>query len=146
MKAREIAFLLFCVFVSSAGFSQSVPATKPDSTEFSTVQVEAQFPGGVQGWKKYLEQNLNVDIADKCIKIPKGQKNARQTVIVSFKVDREGNISDVVAENASRVCSRLATEAVRVRKKGPQWIPATQNGRTVIYRQRESITWVVTAE
>lgn len=36
-----------------------------------------------------------------------------------------------------------AEEAVRVIKKSKQWIPALQNGNHVIYRQKESITFVV---
>jgi periplasmic protein TonB len=149
MRLLPIISLVFILLFSSNAFSQSTPVAKPEkdtTIELTTVQVEAQFPGGMQAWKKYLEKNLDVDIADKCIKIPKGQKMAKQTVIVSFKVDREGNISEAVAENGSKVCPQLAAEAVRVIKNGPQWVPATQNGRTVIYRQRQSITWVVTAE
>ncbi|MEY3507070.1 MAG: hypothetical protein RIR44_302, partial [Bacteroidota bacterium] len=37
-------------------------------------------------------------------------------------------------------------EAVRVIKKGPSWKPAVQNGRNVIYRHRQSITFMVSEE
>jgi protein TonB len=118
----------------------------PDSLyvmEFTSVQVEAKFPGGLSGWRKYLEENLNVDLADSCLKIPKGKKSIKQTVVVSFRVDKTGKISEVKAENFKEVHPRLAAEAVRVIKNGPDWIPAEQNGRKVIYRTRQSITWVL---
>jgi len=37
-------------------------------------------------------------------------------------------------------------EAVRVIKKGPKWQPAIQNGRNVIYRQKQNITFEVTEQ
>ncbi len=146
-------FLLFCMFVLCLNsISAQTDSTAKDSTEVSdtsidkevkTVQVEAQFPGGMPAWRKYLETTLKVDLLEKCVKLKKGQKMVRQTVIVSFRVDKDGSISNVIAENASEVCPSIAAEAVRVIKNGPKWSPAVQDGRTVIYRQRQSITWVL---
>ncbi len=140
---RLILAVLFC-FITQMVFSQSDTVGVDYDVEFSTVQVEAKFPGGLPAWKKYLEKNLNSSLADSCLDIRKGEKIAKQTVIVSFKVDKEGNISDVVAENVKSVHPMLAAEAIRVIKNGPKWKPARQDGRTVIYRQRQSITWVLT--
>lgn len=146
-------FLLFCMFVLCLNsISAQTDTVSEDSTEvsdtsidkeFKTVQVEAQFPGGMPAWRKYLETTLKVDLLEKCVKLKKGQKMVRQTVIVSFRVDKDGSISNVIAENASEVCPAIAAEAVRVIKNGPKWSPAVQDGRTVIYRQRQSITWVL---
>ena len=58
---------------------------------------------------------------------------------VQFIVDKEGNISDVQALNDPG--EGLAGEAVRIIKKGPKWKPAEQNGRKVIYRNIQSITF-----
>jgi protein TonB len=66
------------------------------------------------------------------------------TVVVSFVVDKEGNVSEVKAENNPGYGT--AEEAVRVIKKGPKWIPAVQNNRNVMYRQRQSITFLVSEE
>jgi protein TonB len=52
-----------------------------------------------------------------------------------------GNISEVHAVNNPGYGT--PDEAVRVIKKSKQWIPAIQNGRNVIYRQNEAITFVV---
>lgn len=105
-----------------------------------TVQVEARFPGGVEAWRKFLEKNLNRD-APVENGAPEGSK---LTVVVSFVVDKEGNVSEVKAENDPGYGT--ATEAVRIIKRGPKWIPAIQNGRNVIYRQRQSVTFLVAAE
>jgi protein TonB len=101
------------------------------------VQVEAAFPGGMMGWKRYLEKSLN--IPERFEQIVRG--NGRATVVVAFKVDKTGSISDVYLHKS--VEWSADTEAQRVIKKGPKWIPATQDGKNVPFRQRQSITIVV---
>lgn len=102
----------------------------------ATVQIEAQFPGGLGAWKKFLERNLNSDVPGE-----NGAPAANYTVIVSFVVDRFGNISDVKAENDPGYGTK--PEAIKAILKSPKWIPALQNGRNVVYRQRQSITFRV---
>lgn len=106
---------------------------------FATVQIQAQFPGGMAEWNKFLSRNLNKDLPSE-----NGAPPADYSVIVSFIVDRAGLISDVKAENDPGYGT--AAEAVRVIRKGPNWIPAMQNGRNVIYRQKQKITFRVEAE
>jgi periplasmic protein TonB len=107
--------------------------------EFKTVQIEAKFPGGAGEWRKYLERNLNSQVPT-----DNGAPAGNYTVIVSFLVDKDGNISEVRAENDPGYGT--SGEAVRAIKKGPKWIPAVQNGRNVIYRQKQSITFQVQEE
>jgi protein TonB len=65
-------------------------------------------------------------------------------VYLNFIVDKSGNISEVTAENDPGYGTK--EEAIRVLKKGPVWKPAVQNGRYVIYRHRQSITFQVAEE
>ena len=103
---------------------------------FTSVQSEAKFPGGVDAWRIYLERNLNTNMP-----VDNGAAAGNYTVIVSFVVDKDGNISDVQALNDPGYGT--AQEAIRVIKKSKQWTPALQNGRSVTYRQKQSITFVV---
>ncbi|HAN37307.1 MAG TPA: energy transducer TonB [Chitinophagaceae bacterium] len=114
-------------------------ADNDDGTIFTTVQIEAQFPGGLSAWKKFLERNLNRDLP-----LDNGAPVGRYTVVVSFVVDKYGQISDVQAENNPGFGTM--EEAVRVILKSQQWTPAVQNGRNVTYRQKQSITFVVSEE
>jgi protein TonB len=107
--------------------------------EFKTVQIEAKFPGGAGAWQKYLERNLNSNVP-----VDNGAPPGNYTVVVSFLVDKSGNISEVQALNDPGYGT--AAEAVRVIKKGPAWTPAVQNGRNVIYRQKQSITFQVSEQ
>jgi len=106
---------------------------------FTVVQIPAEFPGGLPAWTKYLERNLNRDLP-----VENGAPPGKYTVIVSFIVDKNGGISEVKAENDPGFGTK--DEAVRVIKRGPNWKPAVQNGRQVIYRHKQSITFMVSEE
>ena len=107
-----------------------------DTSKMVTVQLEASFPNGLVGWRKYLERNLKTP--DRFMDVI---NNGRATVVVSFTVDTDGTISDVFLDKS--VEWSVDMEAQRVIRNGPKWQPATQNGRKVKYRQRQSITFVV---
>lgn len=107
--------------------------------EFKVVQIQAEFPGGVDAWRKYLERFLNRDTPN-----DNGAPEGKYTVQVSFIVSKDGSISDVKAENNPGYGT--AEEAVRVIRKGPNWKPAIQNGRNVIYRHKQNITFLVANE
>lgn len=106
---------------------------------FTVVQIPAEFPGGLPAWTKYLERNLNRDLP-----VENGAPPGKYTVYVTFIVDKTGGISDVQAENDPGYGTK--EEAIRVIKKGPAWKPAIQNGRNVIYRHKQGITFVVSEE
>lgn len=99
---------------------------------FTKVENPAEFPGGPDAWRRFLERNLQY---------PEGaQENGTQGVVkVQFIVDKTGAISEVTALNDPG--DGLADEAVRIIKKGPKWVPAEQNGRKVIYRHIQAITF-----
>ncbi len=106
---------------------------------FTVVQIPAEYPGGLAAWAKYLERNLNSNVP-----VDNGAPSGRYTVVLSFIVDKTGGISEINAENDPGYGTK--EEAVRVLKKGGGWKPAVQNGRNVIYRHRQSITFQVSEE
>jgi protein TonB len=106
---------------------------------FTVVQIPAEFPGGLPAWSRYLERNLNSNIPTE-----NGAPPARYTVVVAFTVSKTGAISDVQAENDPGYGTKA--EAIRVITRGPSWKPAVQNGRNVIYRHKQSITFVVSED
>jgi len=118
------------------GVVEAPKVTEDYDKEFKTVQIQAKFPGGPDAWAKYLQRNLKSDTPTE-----NGAPTGSYTVVVSFLVDKEGNISEVKAENDPGFGT--ATEAVRVISRGPKWNPAVQNGRNVIYRQKQAITFRV---
>jgi len=110
------------------------PKTEEDYNRkvFTKVENPAEFPGGSGEWTRYLQKNLHYP--DQAI------ENGTQDVVrVQFIVDTDGNISEVQALNDPG--DGLAEEAVRIIKKGPRWRPGEQNGRKVICRHMQAITF-----
>ncbi len=103
---------------------------------FYSVQRVAEYPGGNSAWVKYLQRNLNAQVPT-----DNGAPAGTYTVVLSFTVDKNGNISDIVAENDPGYGTK--EEATRVLRKGGGWTPAEQNGRKVIFRHKQSITFRV---
>lgn len=111
-----------------------------DNKEYTNVQKEAQYPGGAGAWKTYLTRNLRADVPTE-----NGAPAGRNyTVVVSFLVGKDGTVSQVKAENDPGYGT--AQEAVRVIQRSGKWTPAVQNGRNVVYRQRQQVTFQVTEE
>jgi protein TonB len=103
-----------------------------DDGIFRKVEIDASFPGGTAAWLHYLIRNLRTP--DEAI-----SKEISGKVVVQFIVDKEGNVSDVVAVSGPEQ-GGLREEAVRVIKKSGKWTPAIQNGRYVkAYRNQPVI-------
>jgi hypothetical protein len=96
------------------------------------------------GWVKYLETNANSALGAKYIKIPKGEKNATQTVIVSFMVTENGAVENVKVENPKEVHPKLAEEALRLVTYSGKWKPATIYGEKISNYLKQLITFQVT--
>lgn len=105
---------------------------------FTKVEKEAKFPGGPDGWRRYLERNLNANVA-----ADDGAPLGNYSVKVQFIVDKQGNISNVQAIEKPKACPSCGPEAEKVIKRGPKWEPAVQNGRNVIYQAIQYITFQV---
>lgn len=106
---------------------------------FEKVEIEASFKGGEGAWRKYLERNLNGNTP-----VDNGAPEGTYTVYVQFVVSKDGSISDV--KPLTNHGFGMEQEAVRVIKKGPNWTPAVQNGRSVNAYRKQPITFQVTGE
>ncbi len=102
---------------------------------------EAQFKGGLIGWRKYLEKNLDANVASDA-----GAPPGEYQVIVSFKVSPEGNTSHVKATLVPAKCKVCANEAVRVIINSREWEPAIWQNQPVEYEAQQSITFAVIDE
>ena len=102
---------------------------------------EARFPGGMFGWRRYLERNLNANVAADA-----NAKKGIYTVKVQFIVDKEGNISDVKAIDVPAACKPCGKEAIKIIELGPKWEPAIQDNHPVIYQALQYISWQVSEE
>ena len=98
---------------------------------FTKVEIDAAFPGGPAGWIKYVQRAIEADM-DEFTESDYG------TCVVKFIVDKTGKVSSVEATTMKG--SKLAEVATNIIRKGPNWIPAEQNGRKVNAYRLQPIT------
>jgi len=108
---RKNFFLLFSL-ISFYSFSQKT------QNEFS-----AKYPLGNEVFKKELSQALNVDNI-------KG--NGKDTCYVRFVVERDGSLSNIIAEGKNNSFNKEAERALM--KLNPKWTPGSINN--VLVRSR----------
>lgn len=101
------------------------------------------YPGGDSAWKKYTDSALNPKLAERYVKIPKGEKEAWQTVILEFAVAEDGEVSGVRIVNEREVDARLAVEALRVMRLSPKWVPASFYGEKVKWTCQQEVEFSV---
>ncbi len=104
--------------------------------KFERVEEEAEFPGGIREWSKFLQKNLNASVPS-----DNKARKGKYTVVIRFIVDKDGEISDIVAETNHGY--GMEKEVMRVIAQGPKWIPAMQNGSVVKAYRRQPVTFLV---
>jgi len=86
------------------------------------VEVEAQYPGGFDSLRVFVNRNLNYPESS----IMAGEQGR---VYLSFVVELDGSLSNItVMRGVSRL---IDEEAVRLVSSMPNWIPGEQSGKTV---------------
>ena len=102
----------------------AAPVERKDEEDkiFTIVEIDAAFPGGPAAWTKYVQKAIEANL-DEFTEADYG------TCMVRFIVDKTGKVSKV--EAITMKGSKLAEVATNIIRKGPNWIPAEQNGRQV---------------
>lgn len=114
--------------VASTG-NQTASATP---AETMPLQKEAEFPGGMSSWIRFLQNNLRVP-ADL-------QAGEQKTVLMRFEVATDGTVTGFeILQSAGR---EYDAEVIRVLKKMPKWKPAIQNGSPTASRYTQPVTFV----
>ena len=111
------------VIISPALVDEVRNYTKQDSTEvFNAVEQQAEYPGGMEAFGKYLAKNL---------KYPAEAQRANKSgkVYVQFIVNTGGSTSNF--EVLKSAGFGFDEEALRVISSVPKWISGKQSGRNV---------------
>ncbi len=98
--------------------------SKISDSSFVKVEVNTKFTEDAERWKQYLMNNLNARTHSN-----NRAKPGTYQVIVRYIESKDGYPSDINALTNSEY--DMEAEVVRLIKKGPRWIPATQNGSIV---------------
>lgn len=118
--------LIACFTISKAQKIDSAndekTGTKINTRIFTAVEHEPHFDGGVNGFKRYLANNL---IYPEKARL----HNIKGDVVVDFVVEKDGSLSDLKIRRGQS--AEIDAEALRLMKNSPKWIPGIQNGNTV---------------
>jgi hypothetical protein len=130
MRIFVLILLCFCL---SKTYAQKSNTTYSSDKYFNVCIFPkmAEFPCGFKAWNKYLRTNINSNLGNKYIAIPKW-----------------GYVTDVerATNDTTKVHPKLVAEAIRVIKASPRWIAERLNGKRVYSRNCQAITWQVSAE
>ena len=108
--------------VGNSDIKQKVVEEDNSVVSFAAVEKLPAFPGGEAAFGKYLSNNIRYPPVAK-------ENNTQGRVIVSFVVEKDGNLTDIkVLRDIGGGCG---AEAIRVLQKSPAWTPGIQNGKKV---------------
>ena len=99
-----------------------LPPQQKDDKVFTEVEHAPDFPGGVNKFYQFLQQN---------IKYPTEARNKKieGKVFVTFIVEKDGSLSGIkIIRDPGAGCGN---EALRVMKLSPKWNAGVQNGHKV---------------
>jgi|GEM_PF-5492210 len=94
----------------------------------------AEFPGGLEGYKQYLVQNVRYPEQSQ-------KKGVHGVAVLEMVVDKTGKVTAVTLLNAPDAAT--GAEALRVLQHSPHWIPAIQHNRNVTCRFTQRITFAL---
>lgn len=130
MKQFLVLIVLLLAVGSTNAQQQLPPPVNPQDTVYNIVDVLPSYPGGDEGWKKYLKKNL---------KYPKKAwwDELETDVVVEFVVRKDGSITDVAYLTVFGY--GFEEEAVRLIKNCGKWNPGMKGGKAVHYHAKLTI-------
>ncbi len=122
--AEEGIDLSKALIISPALVDEVKAYNKTDTTDiFNAVEQQAEFPGGMEAFSKYLQDNLKYPEAAQ-------KANIQGKIYVQFVINRDGS-SEKFEVLKSTENESLDNEALRVLKSIPKWEAGKQSGRNV---------------
>ena len=100
--------------------------TKADEKIYEAPETMPEYPGGMDGLRTYLQENLTVPE-----KYQNMKSKAEYRVLVKFVVAEDGSITNVETMKPEPTKKDLNDEAVRAIKGMPKWKPGTVDGKPV---------------
>ena|ERR1700752_791259 len=132
MKTK-LSFLLFFILFGCS-VKMYAQANTDSLPSILNPEKKAEFKGGINGWIRFLESNLDRDLLSRS-SAPSGAYK----VLGNFLVDSTGAVSDIRIEVDPGYGA--AEEFKRVLKlSSKKWIPAYNEGKAVPYRHKQALT------
>ena len=99
-------------------------------------KVKASFPDGENGWRRFLQRNLNASVP-----VEHNAPSGIYKVVVRFIVQKDGTLRDIRAE--TKMGYGMEKEVIKLLLKSPKWEPAILLGNAVEAQHRQPVTFIV---
>jgi protein TonB len=119
------------------GNSDQKAVTEDENKIFSAVEVQPEFPGGIDKFYAFLQKAVRYPAVDR-------ENNVQGKVYVSFVVEKDGSLTDIKAIRGPSD-SEMA-EAVRALRTSPKWKPGIQNNRAVRVAYTVPVNFTLSSE
>ena len=94
---------------------------KPDTTVYKTVDVQPEFPGGIEKWTNYLFK----------VPIPKDydKENTQASFLIQMIIETDGSVTH--ASVRRKINEAMCKAFIAHVNKSPKWKPGRINGKPV---------------
>ena len=119
---KRFLLLLSAIFLTNIAFCQNEVKVSDDDAIFFVVEVQPEFPGGLDSMYAFIQKNLIYPEKAKA-------EGIEGRVFITFTIEKDGSVSNVkILRGIGGGCDEAAKEVV---EKMPKWKPGTQRGKPV---------------
>ncbi|MBR5253539.1 MAG: energy transducer TonB [Bacteroidales bacterium] len=119
---KRLAFLLSAIFLTNIAFCQEEVKVSDEEAIFFVVEVQPEFPGGMDSMYAFIQKNLIYPEKAKA-------EGIEGRVFITFTIEKDGSVSNVkILRGIGGGCDEAAKEVI---EKMPKWKPGTQRGKPV---------------
>ena len=144
---KRLFTCIFLFYFSSSLYSQTAIPVKQvfdsvnhaDNNTISKIEVEAEYPGGDEGWKNFLIKGLT-KITAKALKDK--QPPGTYKLFISFIVMTDGTVS-VHEVSSTPVNKYLEAKCSEMILQSKNWKPAIENSKLVKAYRKQPVTIVI---
>jgi protein TonB len=122
---KRFLLLLSAIFLTNIAFCQEEVKVSDDEAIFFVVEVQPEFPGGMDSMYAFIQKNLIYPEKAKA-------EGIEGRVFVQFVIEKDGSISNILIKRAiGGGCEEAAVEMI---KNMPKWKPGKQRGKPVRFQ------------
>lgn len=122
---KRFLLLLSAIFLTNIAFCQDEVKVSDDEAIFFVVEVQPEFPGGLDSMYAYIQKNLIYPEKAKA-------EGIEGRVFITFTIEKDGSVSNVkILRGIGGGCDEAAKEVV---EKMPKWKPGKQRGKPVRFQ------------
>lgn len=122
---KRFLLLLSAIFLTNIAFCQDEVKVSDDEAIFFVVEVQPEFPGGMDSMYAFIQKNLIYPEKAKA-------EGIEGRVFITFTIEKDGSVSNVkILRGIGGGCDEAAKEVI---EKMPKWKPGKQRGKPVRFQ------------